>query len=126
MRAEELTGGTLEHWTPEETRAAAERGEIVLIDVRTVPEYAFERIPGALLAPMAEFDPGSMPAAGGKTLVLHCGSGIRSRRVAEMMVAAGHAKIAHVEGGFGAWKSAGLPYIATDPATGGAKRMPPA
>jgi rhodanese-related sulfurtransferase len=122
MKSETIGAATLEHWTPEEVRAARDAGEIVIVDVRTVPEFAFERIEGALLAPMAELDPKALPAQTGKRIVIHCGSGIRSRRVAEACAAAGFDRIAHLEGGFGAWKAAGLPYIATDPATGNAKR----
>lgn len=122
MRTEEISGATLEHWTPEETRAARDKGEVVIVDVRTVPEFAFERIEGALLAPMAELDPKALPAQAGKRLVLHCGSGIRSKKVAEACIAAGFDRIAHLEGGFGAWKQAGQPYIATDPATGNARK----
>ena len=122
MRSETIDGGTLEHWTPEEVRAARDAGEIVLVDVRTVPEFAFERIEGALLAPMAELDPKALPDPSGKTLVLHCGSGMRSRKIAELLAGAGRTTVAHLEGGFGAWKQAGLPYIGTDPATGNARR----
>ena len=123
MRSEDVGGATLEHWTPEELRAARDAGEVVVVDVRTVPEFAFERIEGALLAPMAELDPRSLPAQQGKRLVLHCGSGMRSRKVAETCLAAGFDRIAHLDGGFGAWKSAGLPYLGTDPATGNARHV---
>ena len=121
MRTETVNGATLEHWTPAELEQARQKGEIVIIDVRTVPEFAFERIPGALLAPMAEIDPNALPT-GPKRVVFHCGSGIRSRRVAEMCMAAGLDRAAHLEGGFAAWKQAGMAYIATDPATGNARR----
>jgi rhodanese-related sulfurtransferase len=122
MHSETVGSATLEHWTPEEVRAARDKGEIVIVDVRTVPEFGFERIEGALLAPMAELNPKALPAQGEKRIVLHCGSGIRSRKIAEACAAAGFDRIAHMEGGFGAWKAAGLPYIATDPATGNARR----
>lgn len=122
MRTEQVNGATLEHWTPEEVERARAAGEIVIVDVRTVPEFAFERVPGALLAPMAELDPRALPA-GPRPIVFHCGSGIRSRRVAELCLAAGFETAAHLEGGFAAWKQAGMPYFATDPATGNARRV---
>jgi rhodanese-related sulfurtransferase len=123
MRSETVGQATLEHWTPEEVRAARDAGEIVLIDVRTVPEFAFERIEGAVLAPMAELDPKTLPLVGDKRPVFHCGSGMRSRRVAEACLAAGLDRIAHLDGGFAAWKSGGMPYLGTDPATGNARRV---
>ena len=122
MRTELVNGAPLEHWTPEEVERARAAGEIVIVDVRTVPEFGFERIPGALLAPMAELDPRAVPT-GPRRVVFHCGSGIRSRRVAELCLAAGFETAAHLEGGFAAWKQAGMPYIATDPATGNARRV---
>ncbi|WP_176085068.1 rhodanese-like domain-containing protein [Martelella sp. HB161492] len=125
MKSEELNNGIVETWTPEEVAAALNAGEIVLIDVRTPAEYAFEHIEGSLLSPMAFTDPKNFPTQDGKRIVLHCGSGIRSGRVADMCLGAGFGRIAHMEGGFGAWKAAALPYIATDMATGAPKRMVP-
>ena len=124
METENANGGVLESWTPEEVRDAFARDEIVVIDVRTPQEYMFEHIEGALLAPMHGFDARKMPAQDGKRIVFHCGSGVRSRKVAESCLAAGFGKVAHLDGGFGAWKQAGMPYMATDPGTGAPKRNP--
>jgi rhodanese-related sulfurtransferase len=124
MHTEEIDGATLEHWTPEETADAFERGEIVLIDVRTPQEFAFEHVEGALLSPMATFRADRLPTQEGKRIVFHCGSGVRSRKVAQACLEAGMSPIAHVEGGFAAWKTAGLAYVATDPATGGMRHVP--
>lgn len=118
MHSEDIGGKTLEHWTSDDLQAALEKREIVLIDVRTPQEYMFEHIAGALLAPLAGFDPAFMPEEGRKKLVFHCGSGVRSRKVAEMYLAAGHASAAHLEGGFAAWKAARKPYMGTNMATG--------
>ncbi len=123
MHTEEIDGATLEHWTPEDLHRAMEAREVVVIDVRTPQEFAFEHIEGALLAPMASFDAGALPTQDGKRIVFHCGSGVRSRKVAQAAAAAGMAPIAHLEGGFAAWKTAGMPYIATDPASGGLRRV---
>jgi rhodanese-related sulfurtransferase len=123
MEREETDKGILEHWTPEEVADAFGQNRIVLIDVRTPQEFTFERIRGALLAPLQAFDPAHMPAQGEKQIVFHCGSGVRSRKVAEMCLAAGMDRVAHMKGGFGAWKAAGLPYTGTDMATGAPKEM---
>ncbi len=123
MKTEDTDHGTLETWTTEEVSGAFERGEIVLIDVRTVQEYGFEHIPGALLLPMSFFEAGKLPSQEGKRIVLHCGSGLRSEKMARKALNAGESRIAHMEGGFGAWKDAGLPYIGTDMATGAPKKV---
>lgn len=123
MKTEELDAGTLDTMTPQEVAEGFSAGDIVLIDVRTPQEYALERIKGALLAPMQSFDATHLPTGADQRIVLHCGSGIRSRKVAEMMIKAGRSRVAHMDGGFGAWKDAGLSYIGTDLATGSPKDM---
>lgn len=115
---EQMDGGTLETLSAEEVRPLYDRGEIVLIDVRTPAEYAFERINGALLFPMSSFDAKRLPDPGGKPIVFHCGSGVRSQRVAQACLAAGWTHIRHMAGGLAAWKGLGYPHIATDMASG--------
>lgn len=122
MDTETTDTGTLETWTAEEVARAFEAGEIALIDVRTPQEYLMERIPGALNFPMQDFSAAALPCQVEKRLVFHCGSGKRSEKVAREVLSAGHGKVAHMGGGFGAWKAAKLPYVATDMATGAPKR----
>jgi rhodanese-related sulfurtransferase len=123
-KTEEINGVTLDVYTPEEVKQKLEAGEIVLIDVRTPNEYAFEHVPGAMLFPMSSFEPTSLPDQGRKRIVFHCGSGVRSKKIAERCQSAGIDRLAHMEGGFGAWKQAGFPYLAIDPATGALTKKP--
>ncbi len=124
MKTEDVGAATLETWTPEEVHKALDAGEIVLIDVRTPAEFMFEHVEGALLMPMAFFVPKALPGQNDKRVVLHCGSGARSEKVARTAIESGLDRIAHMEGGFGAWKEAKLPYVGTDMSTGAPKRMP--
>ena len=123
LTCEKLDMTELENWAPERVKTALDAGEIVLIDVRTPQEYMTEHVEGALLMPMAFFNVNSLPSQEGKRIVLHCGSGVRSGKMAEQMKEAGLAPLAHMEGGFGAWKSAKLPYIGTDMGSGAPVRM---
>tara|TARA_R110002049_G_scaffold22461_1_gene80542 strand:+ start:1896 stop:2279 length:384 start_codon:yes stop_codon:yes gene_type:complete len=123
MKSEKFENGTVETWTTQEVSDAFASNEIVLIDVRTPQEFTFERISGALLAPMQAFSAGHMPGQSEKRIVLHCGSGVRSGKVAAMCLDAGMERIAHMEGGLGAWKEAGFEYTGTDMATGAPKNM---
>ncbi|QFS81271.1 putative adenylyltransferase/sulfurtransferase MoeZ [Roseivivax sp. THAF40] len=123
MQTEQLGAATFERWSPEEVKAARDAGEIVIIDVRTPQEFAFEHIEGAMNFPMAYFDPKALPGQSDKRIVLHCGSGIRSARMANVAAEAGLDVIAHLEGGFGAWKQAKLPFIGTEMSSGAPKRM---
>lgn len=125
MEEEKTEHGILETWTPEEVRNAFQRGEIVLIDVRTPQEFLNERIPGAMNYPMQEFDPATLPGEAVKRIVFHCGSDKRSGIVARKMLNAGHPRVAHMKGGFAAWKAAGHFHITTDPSTGAPRRIDP-
>lgn len=103
---------------PADVRTALAHGEVLLIDVREANEYAFERIPGALLYPLSTFDPRAIPSSSGKKLVIQCAAGGRSMRAAQALAAAGHAQVYNLEGGINAWKSQGLPLIKVEPTTG--------
>lgn len=125
MKTEQVGEATFETWTPEEVFDACRKGEIVVIDVRTPQEFMFEHIEGALLMPMPFFKPEMLPGQAEKRIVLHCGSGVRSEKMARLAMERGLGRIAHMEGGFAAWKDRKLPYIGTDMASGAPKRVSP-
>jgi len=120
---EDLASGPLDVLTPEEVQAEMQAGRILLIDVRTPMEYAWEHVAGALLLPMAGFDPGALPTDSARGIVFHCGSGIRSKIVAEKCLDAGWPRVTHMAGGMAGWKKAKLPYIAIDPGSGAPRRV---
>jgi rhodanese-related sulfurtransferase len=91
---------------------------VVFVDIRDVRELEREgMIPGAFHAPrgMLEFwvDPDSPyykdVFGSGKKFILYCASAWRSALAAKALKEMGLAPIAHLEGGFSAWKKAGLP-----------------
>ena len=104
--------------SPETVFDALKAGEIVLIDVREPHEFAVGRIHGALLHPLSTFEPKAIPTDGARRIVFQCGSGMRSRKALDAFMAATGADVAHLAGGIGAWKKAGLPCVAVNPATG--------
>jgi rhodanese-related sulfurtransferase len=103
--------------TPEQVQTWLANGEILLVDVREVNEYAVERIHGALLYPLSTFDPQALPKEGRK-LVLQCAGGKRSLMAAHKLQAAGYGHVTHLAGGLQAWKAAGRPTVRIDPQTG--------
>jgi rhodanese-related sulfurtransferase len=125
MDTENIDNGELQTWTTDEVADAIANEKIVLIDVRTPAEYAFEHVEGAMLLPMAFFDPKFLPGEEGKTVVLMCGSSARSGKMARKALMSGRERIAHLDGGFVAWKKAGQPYITTDMASGAPVRKAP-
>ncbi len=106
-----------------ETHEAMEDENTVIVDIRDVRELWREgKIPGAIHSPrgMNEFwiDPESpyhKPIyASGKRFVLYCGGAWRSALEAKMFQEMGIKNVAHMAGGFTAWKEAGMPTEAVD------------
>lgn len=110
--------------TAEEAIALVGRDDTVFVDLRDPRELNREgRLPGALHCPrgMLEFwiDPESpyhKPAfAEDKTFVFFCAGGWRSALSAATAQDMGLKPVAHIEGGFTAWKKAGGPVEETAP-----------
>jgi rhodanese-related sulfurtransferase len=94
------------------------RADVVFVDIRDVRELAREgRIPGAFHCPrgLLEFwvDPQShyhKPVfAEDKRFVFFCAAGQRSALATATAQRMGLRPVAHIAGGFGAWKAAGGP-----------------
>ena len=114
MQTESLNGGTLETWTANEVATALEMGEIVLVDIRSPGEYARAHVEGARLLPMEEVTAATLPS-GGTRVVLMCGSGMRTGKVASELLAGGMSRVAHLGGGISAWAQSGRPVVRPDP-----------
>jgi rhodanese-related sulfurtransferase len=111
--------------TVAEAQALQGQGNVLFVDLRDPRELAREgRIPGAFHCPrgMLEFwiDPASPYAKPqfqeDKTFVFFCAAGWRSALSAHTAQKMGLAPVAHIEGGFSAWKQAGAPVEAPEPA----------
>jgi rhodanese-related sulfurtransferase len=104
--------------------ALAGRPDTVLVDIRDVRELEREgRVPGAFHCPrgMLEFwlDPASpyhKPVFNqDKKYVFFCAGGLRSALAAQTAQRMGLKPVAHIQGGFGAWRKAGGPVEAPAP-----------
>lgn len=100
------------------------REDVVFIDLRDPREVKREGgIPGAFHCPrgMLEFwiDPDSPYAKPvfqeDRTFVFYCASGWRSALATRAAQEMGLAPVAHIRGGFGAWKAAGGPVAMPEP-----------
>ena len=105
-------------YSVDEARARLGDAGVQFVDVRDVRELEREGvIPGAVHAPrgMLEFwvDPESpyhRPVfAEDKEFVLFCAAGWRSALATKTLQDMGVPRVAHIEGGFTAWKAAGAP-----------------
>lgn len=90
----------------------------VLVDIRDAPELDAEgKIPGSVHVPrgMLEFRADTTspyhqaPLDPTKRVILHCASGGRSALAARTLQEMGYEDVAHLDGGFKAWKEAGKP-----------------
>src|SRR4029453_15734639 len=76
--------------------------DFYLVDVREPNEYEINRIPGAVLIPKGDFLNGSaleqLPTLtdGGKQVVMHCKTGVRSAETLAVVKGAGYADAVHV------------------------------
>ena len=108
----------IETLTLDEATALHGDADVVFIDLRDVRElWRDGKVAGAVHVPrgMLEFwiDPASpyhKPVfADDKRFVLYCGSGWRSALATKVAQDMGLAPVCHIDGGYTAWKNAGLP-----------------
>ncbi len=101
--------------------------DVVLVDIRDPRELTREgKVPGAFHAPrgMLEFwiDPTSVyfkdVFGQDKKYVFFCAGGMRSVLATKVAQDMGLKPVAHIIGGFGAWKAAGGPVVLPPPKVG--------
>ena len=104
--------------TVDDVRARLDDPQVQIVDIRDVRELGEGTIRGALHAPrgMLEFwvDPESpyhkpVFADEGKEFILFCGLGWRSALAAKALQDMGMTNVAHIGGGWTAWRDAGAP-----------------
>ena len=108
----------IQNLTVDQTADELDRGDVLLVDLREPDErQEHGAIPGAVHAPRgmlefwadptspyhrAEFDPN-------RRVILHCAGGGRSALAVDTLQQMGYANVAHLDGGFNAWKAAERP-----------------
>ena len=107
-----------------EVRARLSDSTVQIVDIRDPRELEREgTLPGALLAPrgMLEFwvDPASpyfkaVFADESKEFILFCGAGWRSALATKTLQDMGMTNVAHIDGGFAAWKKDQAPMVTLD------------
>lgn len=108
----------IENLTPQQVQEELSNGNATLIDIRESEELSQNgKIAGSVHAPrgMLEFyaDP-SLPYHKpefdkSKRIILHCAGGGRSALAANTLKQMGYENVAHLDGGYKAWKDAGMP-----------------
>jgi len=108
----------IETMTVKEVMAVRDNDDVELVDIRDIRElWRDGTIPGAIHAPrgMLEFwvDPDSPyyrdVFGSGKKFIFYCAGGMRSALAALAVHEMGLGPVAHMRGGYGAWKKAEYP-----------------
>lgn len=87
---------------------------MVLLDVRTVEEFAEGHLEGAMQYDYYETESFKGMLEGldkSKTYLIYCRSGSRSGNAMSMMQSMGFSSVYNLDGGILAWRAAGLPVI---------------
>lgn len=91
--------------------AERDRGDLVLVDVRSAEEFAVSRIsnarriePGSSAAPLADVSRDA-------PIVVYCSVGHRSCALAEQLSAAGFSNVRNLDGGIFRWAIEGNPLV---------------
>ena len=89
----------------------AENADAIVLDVRTPKEFAEGHIEGAVNVNFFDKDFAEQLTRldTSKTYLLHCRSGGRSTKSLPILERVGFTNVVHLDGGFKAWNSAGLP-----------------
>ncbi len=113
----------IETVTAEQAVKFADDETVQLVDIRDIRELWREgAVPGAMHAPrgMLEFwvDPESSyfreDFGSGKKFIFFCAGGLRSALATQAVQNMGLASVAHIAGGFAAWKEAGGAVVAKE------------
>jgi rhodanese-related sulfurtransferase len=106
-----------EDLTPADWKARAEKGDAIILDVRTPGEVARGKIPNASVIDFAggapSFEKKVALMSREKPVLVYCASGGRSARAMELMQKLGFKQVGNLSGGFRAWQAAGYPVDTT-------------
>jgi rhodanese-related sulfurtransferase len=111
---------TVENLTPAQVAAELKRPGVVIVDLRERDEVVREgSIEGAVHVPRGILEFAADPAHAyhnpklrpDARVILHCASGGRSALAARTLREMGYQSVAHLDGGFTAWKVQGHPIL---------------
>jgi len=92
---------------------AKKDASLLLLDVRTPEEFAAGHIPGAVNIPYDQVAGHLSEIPKDDEVVLYCRSGRRAGLAAEVLLANGYTKLAHLEGDLQGWQSSNRPVEAS-------------
>ncbi len=111
----------VKHICPSDALEVIKKGEAILIDVREEDEVKLEYIPldNVLNHPMSVIMERLPFIAKDQQIILGCPGGVRSSKVANLLILQGYPHVANLDGGFTLWKAKGFPMKSNAPIAGG-------
>lgn len=103
--------GKITEVAPNDAAAAVERGEALLVDVRSRDDWQSGHAAGARHLEHGEIELEIEDVAPDldQPIICYCGGGSRSALVTESLQKMGYRNVRSMAGGFRAWRAAGLP-----------------
>jgi rhodanese-related sulfurtransferase len=88
-----------------------EKGDLVILDVRTASEYDSGHLEGAINIPVEALSGRLSELNQNDELLVYCRSGNRSTTAVGILRENGYVRIYHMDGGIVAWGNAGFPTV---------------
>jgi rhodanese-related sulfurtransferase len=88
-----------------------EKGELVILDVRTVSEYESGHLEGAINIPVEALSGRLSELNPNDELLVYCRTGNRSTTAVGILKENGYDRIYHMDAGIVAWENAGFPTV---------------
>ena len=90
------------------------RQNAVLLDVREAKEMEGSKLPDAVHIPLSELGArgAELSKLNARPIIVYCARGQRARSAGAALERLGFADVYHLNGGYRAWKDAGLPVVA--------------
>ena len=88
-----------------------DRGEVIILDVRTQDEYNEGHILGSTLIPVDELDSRLKELPRDKKILVYCRTGNRSLTASEKLENGGFTQLYNMKGGITEWKNAGYDVV---------------
>ena len=107
----------VKHINPINALEALQNGDAVMIDVREIDEVKLESVPldRVLNHPMSVILERLPYITKNQNIIVACPGGVRSSKVASLLIQNGYENVASLDGGLKTWKANGLPYEINSP-----------
>lgn len=97
--------------TVQEGKGMIDRGEVFILDVRTLEEYDAGHINGSVLVPVQELNNRLDEIPRDRKILVYCRTGVRSTRASEILISNDFKEVYNMKGGIMEWTNAGFEVV---------------